>query len=113
MVAKAPIECMCVGGQKIQWLLFTAECCLQSTASPATSEFEQELADYMKALKLPAASAAHVAGLCSRHDFSAARTHLIISRPGYHSGVLARAMCCSIPPDQDPVRWVQCVKATP
>ena len=62
------------------------ECCMQTTASPATSEFEQELADYMKALKLPAAAAAHIAKLCNQHDFSAARTHLIISRPGYHSG---------------------------
>lgn len=59
---------------------------MQGGSSPATSEFEQELADYMKALRLPTAAAQHMANLCSKHDFSAARVHLIISRPGYHSG---------------------------
>ena len=59
---------------------------MQSGASPATSDFEQELADYLKALRLPVASAEKAQALCRLHDFSSARAHLIISRPGYHSG---------------------------
>lgn len=56
------------------------------------SEFEQELVDYLRALRLPAASAQKAEALCSQHDFSSARVHLIISRPGYHSGA---ALGCS------------------
>jgi len=59
---------------------------MQSDTSPATSEFEQELADYLKALRLPQAAAQKAEALCKQHDFSSARVHLIISRPGYHSG---------------------------
>lgn len=59
---------------------------MQSETSSATSEFEQELADYLKALRLPQASAQKAAALCKQHDFSSARVHLIISCPGYHSG---------------------------
>lgn len=61
---------------------------MQDAASPATSEFEQELADYLKALRLPAASAQKAESLCRQHDFSSARVQLIISCPGYHSGAL-------------------------
>ncbi len=53
------------------------------------SEFEQELADYLKALRLPQAPAQKAEALCAQHDFSSARAHLIISRPGYHSGTFA------------------------
>ncbi|KAL3157421.1 hypothetical protein ABBQ32_011893 [Trebouxia sp. C0010 RCD-2024] len=62
----------------------------KSQASPAMSEFEQELVDYLRALRLPAASAQKAEALCSQHDFSSARVHLIISRPGYHSGPALR-----------------------
>ncbi|KAL3159457.1 hypothetical protein ABBQ38_009882 [Trebouxia sp. C0009 RCD-2024] len=62
----------------------------KSQASPATSEFEQELVDYLRALRLPAESAQKAEALCSQHDFSSARVHLIISRPGYHSGPALR-----------------------
>ncbi|KAL0031162.1 hypothetical protein WJX77_006853 [Trebouxia sp. C0004] len=58
----------------------------KNDTSPATSEFEQELADYLKALRLPQAPAQKAEALCKQHDFSSARVHLIISRPGYHSG---------------------------
>lgn len=67
---------------------------VQNTASPATSDFEQELADYLKALRLPATSAEKAQALCRHHDFSAAQVHLIISRPGYHSGMALG--CCLV-----------------
>ncbi len=64
---------------------------MQSETSPATSEFEQELAEHLKALRLPQAAAQKAEALCKQHDFSSARVHLIISRPGYHSGDFALA----------------------
>ena len=71
-------------------------CALQTQTSPATSEFEQELSDYLKALRLPAASAHKAEALCKQHDFSSARVHLIISRPGYHSGThYPNTACCT------------------
>ena len=73
-----------------------AEHALQDGASPESSEFEQELLDYMKALRLPAASAHKAESLCRQHDFSSACVHLIISRPGYHSGVLFAAHECHL-----------------
>ena len=37
-------------------------------------------------LQLPAAARRRMAELCEAHDFSAARAHLIVSRPGSHTG---------------------------
>ena len=60
--------------------------CLQGPSAP--SPFEVELVDYVTALGLPAAAAARALDICRAHDFSAARVHLIISRPGAHTGAL-------------------------
>lgn len=45
--------------------------------APQTSPFEQELAAYMVELKLPPAAGSAVRALLARHDFSAARGHII------------------------------------
>ncbi|KAI3435989.1 hypothetical protein D9Q98_002047 [Chlorella vulgaris] len=54
--------------------------------SPQTSPFQQHLAAYMAALRLPPATQRYCRELLDRHDFSAARVHLVASVPGYHLG---------------------------
>lgn len=58
----------------------------QTEASPKTSTFERELSEYLGCLGLPAEHGDHAALLCREHDFSAARAHLVVSRPGRHTG---------------------------
>ena len=58
----------------------------QTEASPKTSAFERELREYLECLGLPAEHRDHAALLCREHDFSAARVHLVASRPGRHTG---------------------------
>ena len=70
----------------------------QTEASPPSSTFERELSEYLACLRLPAEHRDHAAQLCRSHDFSMARTHLIVSRPGRHSGVdslRAQWPCCA------------------
>ena len=59
---------------------------LQTDGSPPTSTFERELSEYLACLGLPAEHRDHAALLCREHDFSAARVHLVVSRPGRHTG---------------------------
>lgn len=42
-------------------------------------------------LQLPAPARRRMVELCEAHDFSAARAHLIVSRPGNHTGGCATA----------------------
>ena len=58
----------------------------QTEASPASSTFERELSEYLACLRIPKEHHDHAAQLCREHDFSAARAHLIVSRPGRHAG---------------------------
>ena len=53
-----------------------------------TSQFEQELAGYLRELKLPPAEAGTALRLLAAHDFSAARGHIIAS--GMGSAVFGR-----------------------
>lgn len=59
---------------------------VQDAQSPATSEFGEALRDYLAALRLPPADAAHVSALVNCHDFSSARAALLPSVPGCHCG---------------------------
>ena len=59
---------------------------LQDEQSPASSEFEKDLAAYLSELQLPAACREHAQHLCVMHDFSSARATLIASVPGKHAG---------------------------
>ena len=70
---------------------------MQTERSPPTSAFERELSGYLACLKLPGGHGRHAAQLCRAHDFSAARAHLIVSRPGRWSGACERALVCSCP----------------
>ena len=82
---------------------------MQSETSPATSEFEQELGDYLKALRLPTPSADKAQALCRQHDFSSARVHIIISCPGYHSGTAPGMMLTAgVLPGAPPLQGACC-----
>ena len=59
---------------------------VQTETSPPTSTFERELSEYLGCLGLPSEHRDHAAVLCREHDFSAARVHLVVSRPGRHTG---------------------------
>ena len=59
---------------------------MQDAQSPATSEFGDALRDYLVAIGLPSADAAHACALIDRHDFSSARAALLPSVPGRHCG---------------------------
>ncbi len=98
----APISSWCfhVAGPawqrlSLRWSLFQAipGVCTQTDASPARSAFEQELSGYFACLKLPGGHGKHAAHLCRVHDFSAARAHLIVSRPGRWSGARSSHAC--------------------
>ena len=59
---------------------------MQDSASPQSSHFERDLADYLAALKLPAPYDKKARQLCAAHDFSGAAARLVASVPGSHTG---------------------------
>ncbi|KAL4425897.1 hypothetical protein ABPG75_009913 [Micractinium tetrahymenae] len=71
--------------------LFFQDFPLKDGQSPQTSSFEQGLAAYVAVLRLPPAVAREALQLVARHDFSAARGHLVASVPGRHTGAALHA----------------------
>ena len=63
--------------------------CPQDAHSPSSSDFQTQLATYLAALMLPERAAKHAEDLLKAHDFSSARTALIISTPGTYTGGLS------------------------
>lgn len=70
------------------WAMLSACRCVQDAESPPSSDFEQQLLIYVKALKLPGTIGADVLAMIIRHDLSSARGHLVTSIPGRHKGKL-------------------------
>ena len=60
----------------------------QDEYSPASSDFETELATYIAALKLPEEAARHAQDLLRGHDFASARAAMMTSIPGGYTGTL-------------------------
>eukprot|EP00884_Botryococcus_braunii_P012229 jgi/Botrbrau1/21006/Bobra.0144s0022.1 len=54
--------------------------------SPESSSFEEDLLEYINAMRLPYQSAREARDLIARHDFSSARATLVGSVPGPHKG---------------------------
>ena len=80
---RAVITCPYTG-----YLKFTACCGVQDAESPPTSDLEQQLLTYVKALRLPGTAGADVLAMITRHDLSSAKGHLVTSIPGRHKGKL-------------------------
>lgn len=59
---------------------------LKDALSPSTSEFQQGMEDYARALRLPHSGIHALLDVLRRTDFDAARAHLVCSRPGSHLG---------------------------
>ncbi len=49
-------------------------------------QFQADLEDYVRALRLPHRGVLPLLEVVGRADFSSARVHLVASKPGYHSG---------------------------
>ena len=63
---------------------------MQDAESPPTSDLEQQLLTYVKALRLPGTTGADVLAMIMGHDLSSAKGHLVTSIPGRHTGKLLR-----------------------
>lgn len=53
--------------------------------SPISSPFERDWLNYITSLRLPSVTHSAIKEILTSHDFSAARGHLIVSIPGYHT----------------------------
>lgn len=60
-------------------------------------QFQADLEDYVRALRLPHRGAAPLLEVLRHADFCCARAHLVPSKPGYHSGeamMFSGRACC-------------------